>query len=426
MDFILNVPVQDFYAHVNKEAFTKIVSNLLNNAVKYAETYVHVYLEINGTGENKMFYIRSVNDGVIIPNEMKEEIFKPFVRFNEKEDGKVTTGTGIGLALSRSLAELHRGNLTMLESEEANVFCLSLPVEQDSVIKLASEHKSVEESKTVERRIEQGESKANRPVILVADDNQDMLSFVVRQLEDNYIVLTAKDGLEALKLIEEKQPDLVVLDIIMPHLDGLGVLERLNSMNLTKFPRIVVLSAVGQDKITQRAITLGADYYVVKPFDMDIFTKRIRDMFNDSLLGNDEPVKKQVAMTTTEMITAPSRGPVDLETEITNIIHEIGVPAHIKGYMYLREAITMVVNDMELLSAVTKELYPSIAKKYNTTASRVERAIRHAIEVAWGRGQVEAINKLFGYTVHNEKGKPTNSEFIAIIADKLRLKNKVS
>ena len=116
----------------------------------------------------------------------------------------------------------------------------------------------------------------------------------------------------------------------------------------------------------------------------------------------------------------------NLETEITSIIHEIGVPAHIKGYMYLREAITMVVNDMELLSAVTKELYPSIAKKYNTTASRVERAIRHAIEVAWGRGQVDAINKLFGYTVHNEKGKPTNSEFIAIIADKLRLKNKVS
>ena len=247
-------------------------------------------------------------------------------------------------------------------------------------------------------------------------------------LNQKDIVVTgiAKDGREALTLIEEKQPDLVVLDIIMPHLDGLGVLERLNSMNLTKFPRIVVLSAVGQDKITQRAITLGADYYVVKPFDMDIFTKRIRDMFNDSLLGNDEPVKKQVAMTTTEMITAPSRGPVDLETEITNIIHEIGVPAHIKGYMYLREAITMVVNDMELLSAVTKELYPSIAKKYNTTASRVERAIRHAIEVAWGRGQVEAINKLFGYTVHNEKGKPTNSEFIAIIADKLRLKNKVS
>lgn len=269
----------------------------------------------------------------------------------------------------------------------------------------------------------------NKISVIIADDNKEFCSILNDYLlnqKDIVVTGIAKDGKEALTLIEEKKPDLVVLDIIMPHLDGLGVLERLNSMDLDKFPRIVVLSAVGQDKITQRAITLGADYYVVKPFDMDIFTKRIRDMFNDTI-GNNEPVKKQVAMTATEMIsTSNNRGPVDLETEITNIIHEIGVPAHIKGYMYLREAITMVVNDMELLSAVTKELYPSIAKKYNTTASRVERAIRHAIEVAWGRGQVEAINKLFGYTVHNEKGKPTNSEFIAIIADKLRLKNKVS
>lgn len=189
-------------------------------------------------------------------------------------------------------------------------------------------------------------------------------------------------------------------------------------------PRVIVLSAVGQDKITQQAITLGADYYVVKPFDMDIFTKRIREMFNTQ---DVETKRRSVSTQVVEReAAATSRGPIDLETEITSIIHEIGVPAHIKGYMYLREAITMVVNDMELLSAVTKELYPSIAKKYNTTASRVERAIRHAIEVAWGRGQVDAINKLFGYTVHNEKGKPTNSEFIAIIADKLRLKNKVS
>ena len=145
-------------------------------------------------------------------------------------------------------------------------------------------------------------------------------------------------------------------------------------------------------------------------------------MFNGVV--TTEVIKKPISVPVNEVVS--SNGPMDLETEITNIIHEIGVPAHIKGYMYLREAITMVVNDMELLSAVTKELYPSIAKKYNTTASRVERAIRHAIEVAWGRGQIEAINKLFGYTVHNDKGKPTNSEFIAIIADKLRLKNKVS
>ena len=263
--------------------------------------------------------------------------------------------------------------------------------------------------------------------VLIAEDNKEFCSILNDYLlnqKDIVVTGIAKDGREALELIQQKQPDLVVLDIIMPHLDGLGVLEKLNGMDLDKMPRVIVLSAVGQDKITQQAITLGADYYVVKPFDMDIFTKRIREMFST------QDVETKRRSVSTQVVqreaAATSRGPIDLETEITSIIHEIGVPAHIKGYMYLREAITMVVNDMELLSAVTKELYPSIAKKYNTTASRVERAIRHAIEVAWGRGQVDAINKLFGYTVHNEKGKPTNSEFIAIIADKLRLKNKVS
>lgn len=264
--------------------------------------------------------------------------------------------------------------------------------------------------------------------VLIADDNKEFCNILNDYLlNQRDIVVTgiAKDGLEALRLIEEKKPDLVVLDIIMPHLDGLGVLERLNSLNPNNVPRIIVLSAVGQDKITQRAITLGADYYVVKPFDMDVFTKRIRQMFNNT-------ISEEVATRTISIVEVPEvkqetkKEPMDLESEITSIIHEIGVPAHIKGYMYLREAITMVVNDMELLSAITKELYPSIAKKYNTTASRVERAIRHAIEVAWGRGQIDAINKLFGYTIHNDKGKPTNSEFIAMVADKLRLKNKVS
>lgn len=263
--------------------------------------------------------------------------------------------------------------------------------------------------------------------VLIADDNKEFCSILNDYLlnqKDIIVTGIAKDGREALDLIIEKKPDLVVLDIIMPHLDGLGVLEKLNGLNLEKFPRVIILSAVGQDKITQKAITLGADYYVVKPFDMDIFTKRIREMFNSEIQAE---TRKTSSIPTLDRDDSLSRkGPVDLETEITSIIHEIGVPAHIKGYMYLREAITMVVNDMELLSAVTKELYPSIAKKYNTTASRVERAIRHAIEVAWGRGQVEVINKLFGYTVHTEKGKPTNSEFIAIIADRLRLKNKVS
>lgn len=266
--------------------------------------------------------------------------------------------------------------------------------------------------------------------VLIADDNKEFCSILNDYLlNQRDIVVTgiAKDGREALDLIVERKPDLVILDIIMPHLDGLGVLERLNTMDLEKMPRIIILSAVGQDKITQQAITLGADYYTVKPFDMEVFTKRIREMFSST---PTESTSVRSSYQTSSIISTPidnrAKVPMDLETEITNIIHEVGVPAHIKGYMYLREAITMVVNDMELLSAVTKELYPSIAKKYNTTASRVERAIRHAIEVAWGRGQVDAINRLFGYTVHGDKGKPTNSEFIAIIADKLRLKNKVS
>jgi len=269
--------------------------------------------------------------------------------------------------------------------------------------------------------------------VLIADDNKEfcnILSDYFLSQKDINVVGVAKDGVEVLELIEQTNPDLVVLDIIMPHLDGLGVLERLNTMNLNPMPRIIILSAVGQDKITQRAISLGADYYVVKPFDMDVLSNRIRDMFNNSISSDTvrkTPVTNTTSSSSLMMDVKPksNSGSMDLESEITNIIHEIGVPAHIKGYMYLREAITLVVNDIELLSAVTKELYPAIAKKYNTTASRVERAIRHAIEVAWGRGQVDTINKLFGYTIHNEKGKPTNSEFIAMVADKLRLKNKV-
>lgn len=266
--------------------------------------------------------------------------------------------------------------------------------------------------------------------VLIADYNKEfcnILSDYFSSQKDITVVGVAKDGIEVLELIEETKPDLVVLDIIMPHLDGLGVLERLNTMNINPMPRIIILSAVGQDKITQRAIALGADYYVVKPFDMDVLSNRIRDMFSGTTGG--DAVRRTSGVQSSSVLDVKVKSSsqvVDLETEITNIIHEIGVPAHIKGYMYLREAITLVVNDIELLSAVTKELYPAIAKKYNTTASRVERAIRHAIEVAWSRGQVDTINKLFGYTIHNEKGKPTNSEFIAMVADKLRLKNKVS
>lgn len=260
--------------------------------------------------------------------------------------------------------------------------------------------------------------------ILIADDNKEfssILSQYLKEQNDFEVVAIANDGLEAVEFVGVYKPDVLVLDIIMPHLDGLGVLEKINSMAVLSLPKVIVLSAVGQDKITQRAINLGAEYYVVKPFDMEIFSKRIRQMF--SIGSSDHEIRRAPSFIMKE--TNSFTNVNTLEAEITNIIHEIGVPAHIKGYLYLREAIQMVVKDIELLSAVTKELYPSIAKKFNTTASRVERAIRHAIEVAWSRGQVETINRIFGYTVHNDKGKPTNSEFIAMVADKLRLQSKL-
>ncbi|MBC6003920.1 MAG: sporulation transcription factor Spo0A [Paeniclostridium sordellii] len=262
--------------------------------------------------------------------------------------------------------------------------------------------------------------------IVLADDNRDFCQVLKEYLsnEDDIEILgIAKDGIEALDLVSRTQPDVLVLDVIMPHLDGLGVIEKLNSMNLDKMPKIIVLSAVGQDKITQSAINLGADYYIVKPFDFVIFINRIRGLVSNknTVVESKSRGNMDIKMTKTDFV----KNVGNIETEITNIIHEIGVPAHIKGYLYLREAIKMVIDNVELLGAVTKELYPSIAKKFNTTPSRVERAIRHAIEVAWSRGKVDTINQLFGYTVHNTKGKPTNSEFIAMIADKLRLEHSM-
>ncbi|HBF7577201.1 TPA: sporulation transcription factor Spo0A [Clostridioides difficile] len=262
--------------------------------------------------------------------------------------------------------------------------------------------------------------------IVLADDNKDFCQVLKEYLsnEDDIDILgIAKDGIEALDLVKKTQPDLLILDVIMPHLDGLGVIKKLNTMDIPKMPKIIVLSAVGQDKITQSAINLGADYYIVKPFDFVVFINRIRELVSNRVTQVEpkpRPVQ-ETQMTRSDFV----KNVGNIETEITNIIHEIGVPAHIKGYLYLREAIKMVIDNVELLGAVTKELYPSIAKKFNTTPSRVERAIRHAIEVAWSRGKVDTINQLFGYTVHNTKGKPTNSEFIAMIADKLRLEHSM-
>jgi two-component system response regulator (stage 0 sporulation protein A) len=260
--------------------------------------------------------------------------------------------------------------------------------------------------------------------IVIADDNKefsDILCEYLNNQEDMEVTGVAKDGNEACDLIAERLPDIAILDIIMPHLDGLGVLEKIRSMQLKKRPTFIILSAVGQDKITQRALALGAEYYIVKPFDMEILVSRIRQL-KDS--GHAPVTKSEYTMEARIPYRAPAQR--NLEVEVTNIMHEIGVPAHIKGYQYLRDAIMMVVKDLDIINSITKQLYPSIAHEYNTTPSRVERAIRHAIEVAWSRGQVDAIDALFGYTVSIGKGKPTNSEFIAMVADKLRLEMKVS
>lgn len=265
--------------------------------------------------------------------------------------------------------------------------------------------------------------------VLIADDNQEFsrtLATYLGNQEDMEVIGIAKDGLEAVDLIKDKLPDIAILDVIMPHLDGLGVLEKVNnsSNELDKKPICIMLSAVGQDKITQKAISLGAEYYMVKPFDIELLMQRIREIKNFKPRSTRNNFIIREPKRTPYVNVNSNKAEDNLEALVTNIIHGVGVPAHIKGYQYLREAIIMVVNDIEVINQITKSLYPQIAQKFGTTPSRVERAIRHAIEVAWGRGEVDLMENIFGYTVSAAKGKPTNSEFIAMIADKLRLELK--
>lgn len=256
----------------------------------------------------------------------------------------------------------------------------------------------------------------------VADDNRELVGLLTEYIhaqEDMEVVGSAYNGQECLDIIENTDPDILVLDIIMPHLDGLAVLSKLQEKQSR--PKVIMLTAFGQEDVTKKAVQLGASYFVLKPFDMETLIKHIRD-----LKGQKQPMIEQRDSNLSIAREENQSQEVNLSQSITNVIHEIGVPAHIKGYLYLREAITMVYHDIELLGSITKVLYPDIAKKYNTTSSRVERAIRHAIEVAWSRGNVDSISKMFGYTINMSKAKPTNSEFIAMVADKLRLEHQVS
>lgn len=237
----------------------------------------------------------------------------------------------------------------------------------------------------------------------VADEFRRMAAEMIGQEEDMVVVGQTGDGEELLRLIRTLRPQVLVMDLVLSGLDGLGVLAQMGPDR----PRVLVLSAFARSVFNDRLPELGVDYFMLKPCRLTALVERIRQLAQTEGGDAREPREE----------SARQR----LEREITAIIHEIGVPAHIKGYQYLREAIGLAVEDMEVINAVTKVLYPAVAKKFGTTASRVERAIRHAIEVAWDRGDLETLQKYFGYTVSNAKGKPTNSEFIAMIADRISL-----
>ncbi|PFJ14929.1 sporulation transcription factor Spo0A [Bacillus cereus] len=274
-----------------------------------------------------------------------------------------------------------------------------------------------------ENRFGKGGKAVEKIKVCLVDDNKELVSMLesyVAAQDDMEVIGTAYNGQECLNLLKDKQPDVLVLDIIMPHLDGLAVLEKMRHIERLRQPNVIMLTAFGQEDVTKKAVDLGASYFILKPFDMENLTNHIRQVSGKVNATIKRPLPSFRSATTVD------GKPKNLDASITSIIHEIGVPAHIKGYMYLREAISMVYNDIELLGSITKVLYPDIAKKYNTTASRVERAIRHAIEVAWSRGNIDSISSLFGYTVSMSKAKPTNSEFIAMVADKLRLEHKAS
>ncbi len=223
-----------------------------------------------------------------------------------------------------------------------------------------------------------------------------------------------KDGRQIVDAVEHIQPDVVMMDFFLPHLDAIGVMKSIRASHPVHMPQFMVMSSYDNPNLEREAMQAGADYYILKPFDTEEMSDRIL-----ALCGKPK----------VDALRHPAAVPASggsLEIRVTEIIHQIGVPAHIKGYQYLRDAILMAIEDEEIINAVTKRLYPAVAKKHGTTSSRVERAIRHAIEVAWDRGDVDVLNSYFGYTIHNGRGKPTNSEFIAMISDKFRLQLKIS
>ncbi|OPY59546.1 MAG: Stage 0 sporulation protein A [Pelotomaculum sp. PtaU1.Bin035] len=251
-----------------------------------------------------------------------------------------------------------------------------------------------------------------RVKVLIADDNREfceLLGSFINQQDGLEVVGIANDGLQAIAMTHEYSPDVLVLDIIMPQLDGIGVLEHL--AGTFKKPKVIIITAFGQESITKRSVELGADYFILKPFDFNMLVDRIRQ------LANEVSLHHYVHNTTIRR---------NLDIDVTNILHGIGIPVHVKGYHYLREAIIRAYNDPSLLGALTKELYPKIAEKYKTKPTKVERAIRNAIQLACDRGNHGIISNIFGYTMNTDRDKPTNSQFISVIVDRLILEAKAS
>lgn len=267
--------------------------------------------------------------------------------------------------------------------------------------------------------------------VVIVDDNPMILNTLDEVISSEAglsEIGRADNGKDAIDMIKDTQPDVVLLDLVMPQMDGITVVENIKKKtSMLKNPAFIILSAVGGEQMTEEAFQAGANYFLMKPFDKDILVNKIRRIGKRPVRPVPGKVLEAPLKAATPEEAAMNREEYmkeHLETDITKMLHELGIPAHIKGYQYLRDAISMVVRDREMMEAVTKILYPEIAKKNYTSSSRVERAIRHAIEVAWGRGSLEVIDELFGYTISTGKGKPTNSEFIALIADKICLDYK--
>lgn len=267
--------------------------------------------------------------------------------------------------------------------------------------------------------------------VVIVDDNPMILNTLDEVISSEAglsVIGRADNGKDAIDMIKDTQPDVVLLDLVMPQMDGITVVENIKKKtSMLKNPAFIILSAVGGEQMTEEAFQAGANYFLMKPFDKDILVNKIRRIGKRPVRPVPGKVLEAPLKAATPEEAAMNREEYmkeHLETDITKMLHELGIPAHIKGYQYLRDAISMVVRDREMMEAVTKILYPEIAKKNYTSSSRVERAIRHAIEVAWGRGSQEVIDELFGYTISTGKGKPTNSEFIALIADKICLDYK--